>query len=468
MVSEVLQNKWVRAVGLLGAIIAVSVVLYLLSSVLVPLFFAFIVAYVFDPVIDWIEEFKIKGRNVSRVAAIVTLVGTITLAAIVLPIFVVSTVIRQADDMNTAEVLPPAVNIPAAMGPPAGASTSGANGGTTADNTAAHQAPMGMTEGQRAAEKLEEWLALDSLVRTLDWVDKDENGLEPENPDSIAIIRRHIGQRISEDVGGMFLALFPQFKEASTSLVRMLGVVGDTFLRMFLFIGNFVLFAFVAIYLLKDYDHIVASSDDLIPHRYRPKVREVMGRIDRQLRSFLRGQFTVCCCLGTMYAIGLTLAGTPFALPLAIFGAVASFVPYLGLILTIGPAVILTLLYHSGTDGHLIAHLAGVLATFAIAQFLEGNFLTPKIVGSQVGLGPVWVILAIMVFSSALGFVGLLLAVPIAAVLKVLAEEALTLYRGSAFFASSGPPAPSSKRPKSRKPDSSSSATGKGRGLKKV
>lgn len=399
MVYDVLRNKWVQAVGLLGAIVAVSMVLYLLSSVLVPLFFAFIVAYVFDPVIDKIETYKI-----SRVGSIVTLVGGIVLVAILLPLIVLPGVIKQAGVM---------------MEPPENLILTDGDSETPAT-----------TYQGRMAQKLEDWLELDSLVLAMKLVEPDEFGQLPEDPDSIAVIRHEVGERIQKNVGTLLRSLFPQWKEAGSSMIRMATLVGDAFLRLFLFVGNFVLFAFVAIYLLKDYDHIVASGDALVPHRHRLKVREIMCRIDRQLRAFLRGQFTVCCCLGTMYAIGLLISGAPFALLLALLGAVASFVPYLGLVLTIGPAVILTVLYHGGFDWHVV----GVLITFALAQFLEGNFLTPKIVGSQVGLGPVWVILAIMVFSSALGFIGLLLAVPIAAVLKVLAEEALLLYRNSTFF----------------------------------
>lgn len=439
MVSEVFQNKWVRAVGLLGAVIGLSVVMYLLSSVLVPLFFAFAVAYIFDPVIDWIERFKVRGRHVSRVAAIVTLVGSLILASILLPLIVLPGVIEQAENM----INPPAPIVAEGEEPSEDASFR-----------------------RRVAAKVEDLLALDSVVRTLNWVPLDENGLEPENPDSIGIIRHEVGKRIADHTGTLFQSFFPQWRDASTSVIRMLGIIGDSFLRLFLFIGNFVLFAFVAIYLLKDYDHIVAACDELVPHRYRSKTRDIMRNIDRQLRSFLRGQFTVCCCLGAMYAIGFMISGAPFALMLALMGALGSFVPYLGLILTIGPAVALTVLYHGAIDWHV----AGVLATFAIAQFLEGNFLTPRIVGSQVGLGPVWVILAIMVFSSALGFVGLLLAVPIAAVLKVLAGEALDLYRESAFF-SEGTPAEEGKASRGRKPPSASSTSpsaGKGRRLKKV
>ncbi|MCC6144877.1 MAG: AI-2E family transporter, partial [Candidatus Hydrogenedentes bacterium] len=145
--------------------------------------------------------------------------------------------------------------------------------------------------------------------------------------------------------------------------------------------------------------------------------------------GFLRGQGIVCLGLGVMYLVGFLISGVPFAVPLAIFGGVASFVPYLGFILTVGPALFLTLLEY-GFDWHLL----GVVGTFVVAQAIEGNLLTPKVMGAQVGLGPVWVILAIMVFSGALGFLGLLLAVPTAAVLKVLVVEAVRCYKESSLY----------------------------------
>ena len=153
-------------------------------------------------------------------------------------------------------------------------------------------------------------------------------------------------------------------------------------------------------------------------------------KIDAQLRGFLRGQGLVCLFLGVMYAVGLTIAGVPFGLALGLFGGLASFVPYLGLILTIGPAVVLCVIQYAGLDWHLLV----VLATFGIAQILEGTLITPKVVGEQVGLGPVWVILAVLVFGNALGFLGLLLAVPIAATLKVLILEGIDTYRASTLF----------------------------------
>lgn len=485
MVLEVFQNKWVRAVGLLGAVIVVSAVLYLLSAVLVPLFFAFIVAYVFDPVIDKIETYKIKGRHISRVGAIVTLVGSIVLASMLLPLFVFSSVMEQATEMmeptsgqvegEEKVVLPapapePAITIPTATdAAPAVPVENGAEAGERITDlfdgpTRSEEDIEAASQFQKiVAAKLEDWLALDSLVRIMKLA-----GPEVEDPDAMGLLRQKIGETVTEDAGAIFKSLFPQFKDAGSSLIRLLGLVGDTFLRSFLFIGNFVLFAFVAIYLLKDYDHIVAACDDLVPHRYRKRTRRIMSSIDRQLRSFLRGQVTVCCCLGAMYAIGFLIAGAPFALLLALLGALGSFVPYLGLILTIGPAVILTMLHY----GPVNWHVGAVLATFVISQFLEGNFLTPRIVGSQVGLGPVWVILAIMVFGSTLGFAGLLLAVPIAAVLKVLLGEAMHNYRTSDFFSGidedddDAPDSGGTKVSRARKTGPSSG--GAGRRLKKV
>ncbi len=484
MVLEVFQNKWVRAVGLLGAIFLVSAVLYLLSAVLVPLFFAFIVAYVFDPVIDGIEAYKVKGKHISRVAAIVTLVGSIVIGSMLFPLFVFKSVMDQAATMMEPK---PAIQTNAPSVPEEGVPVTGAlegaspgvedtgvvtklGTGTVGALATSRPTPEEEEDAsnfrQKAAIKLEEWLALDAFVKMVEIVDP-----EVENPDSMAIIRQKIGEAVSKDAGANLIkSLVPEWKDAGTSIIRLLSIVSDTFLRTFLFIGNFVLFAFVAIYLLKDYDHIVASCDDLVPHRYRRKTRTIMTSIDRQLRSFLRGQVTVCCCLGAMYAIGFLIAGAPFALLLALLGALGSFVPYLGLILTIGPAVILTVLEY----GPINWHVGAVLATFVIAQFLEGNFLTPRIVGSQVGLGPVWVILAIMVFSSTLGFAGLLLAVPIAAVLKVLLNEAMLNYRTSDFFSGldddsddgEAPEPVPGKGSKARKTGPSS--TGAGRRLKKV
>lgn len=382
-IQYVIQNPWVRAGITLAALAGMFLAAYLLSFVLVPLFFAFMVAYIFDPLIDIFER-----RKVPRMAAILVLVGTITLGGVFMPIIALPSLVLEAQEMID------------------GARTDGDNRWI---NRALDQLPweklaveMGwdpaVAEGNpRAflAERLGNWIKVNA----------------------VAFVQQHATELAN--VG----------RTAGASLAEVLQSVGSSILGFVLMIGNVALFAFVAIYMLNDYDRIVARGGELVPPRYRRKVGEIMSRIDLQLRGFMRGQATVCACLGAMYSIGFLIADVPFALTLGVFGGLASFVPYLGLVLTIGPAVLFTLLKH-GVDLHLV----GVLLTFVIAQGLEGNFLTPRIVGSQVGLGPVWVILAIMVFGSTLGFTGMLLAVPLAAVLKVLVAEALDLYLESSFF----------------------------------
>jgi predicted PurR-regulated permease PerM len=222
-------------------------------------------------------------------------------------------------------------------------------------------------------------------------------------------------------------------RRAGVTVAHLVSSLGQWTLGVVVVVANVALFAFVAGFLLKDFDKLLRGIRDLIPPRYRGKVEEIAGKIHVQITSFLRGQLTVCMCLGAMYILGLTFARVPFSIPIGIFGGVAAFIPYIGITLTIIPSVILTLLAH-GFDWHLGA----VLATFAIAQFLEGTFLTPKIVGDKVGLNPVWVILAILVFGNAFGFLGILLAVPMAASLKVLVLEGIAYYRASKVFSEPG------------------------------
>lgn len=379
----VFQNPWVRAGVTLAAMAGVVLAAYLMSFVLIPLFFAFAVAYVFDPLIDIFER-----RRVPRMTAILVLIGALTVGGIVLPLVALPSMVLEAQDM-----------------------IDGARSDVNNDWI------------NRALDKVP-W---ERVATEMGW-DPTEAEANPR-----AFLAEHLGQWIKENAVSFLQQHATELanvgKTAGASLADVLKSIGTSILSIVLVIGNVALFAFVAIYLLNDYDHIVARAGDLVPPRYRAKSFDIMSRIDQQLRGFMRGQATVCACLGTMYAIGFVIADVPFAITLGVFGGLASFVPYLGLILTIGPAMLFTLLKH-GID----LHLAGVVITFVVAQGLEGNYLTPRIVGSQVGLGPVWVILAIMVFGSTLGFTGMLLAVPLAAVLKVLVAEGLELYLASSFF----------------------------------
>ncbi len=191
----------------------------------------------------------------------------------------------------------------------------------------------------------------------------------------------------------------------------------------------------VAFYLLRDWDHMVARIDACLPRRHADVIRAQLREIDRTLSGFVRGQATVCLVLGTLYAVALTIAGLNLGLFVGLLSGLISFIPYLGSITGFVLGVVLA--YAQTGDWVLPAVVAGV---FAAGQIIEGNFLTPRLVGGRVGLHPVWVIFALLAGASLFGFVGLLLAVPVAAVIGVLVRFALGRYLDSELYGGAGDP----------------------------
>lgn len=186
----------------------------------------------------------------------------------------------------------------------------------------------------------------------------------------------------------------------------------------------------VAIYLLLDWDNMTARIDALLPRDHVDTIRDLARQIDRTLASFIRGQGLVCLILGVYYAVALALVGLNFGLVVGAIAGALTFIPYVGAIVGGGLAIGLALFQFWGEWPWIIA----VWAIFQSGQFVEGNILTPKLVGSSVGLHPVWLLFALSVFGSLFGFVGLLVAVPVAAVIGVLARFALDRYRASPMF----------------------------------
>ena len=186
----------------------------------------------------------------------------------------------------------------------------------------------------------------------------------------------------------------------------------------------------VAVYLLLDWDRMTARIGELLPRDHAPIIRRLAGEIDAVLASFVRGMGTVCLILGTYYAVALMLAGLQFGLIVGFIAGLVTFIPYLGALIGGSLAIGLALFQFWGDWAH-IGLIAGI---FAIGQVTEGNFLTPKLVGSSVGLHPVWLLLALSVFGALFGFVGMLVAVPVAAALGVLARFATSLYLDSRLY----------------------------------
>ncbi|WP_341234893.1 AI-2E family transporter [uncultured Sulfitobacter sp.] len=192
----------------------------------------------------------------------------------------------------------------------------------------------------------------------------------------------------------------------------------------------FVIVPVVAVYLLLDWDRMVAQIDSLLPRDHAPVIRRLARDIDKTLASFIRGMGTVCLILGAYYAIALMLVGLQFGLVVGFIAGLVTFIPYLGAVLG-GVLAIGLALFQFWGDWVSIGLVAAI---FILGQMLEGNFLTPKLVGNSVGLHPVWLILALSVFGSLFGFVGMLAAVPIAAALGVVARFATEQYRESVLY----------------------------------
>ena len=215
------------------------------------------------------------------------------------------------------------------------------------------------------------------------------------------------------------------------------GKTGDVLQTVLASVGSavnvvilLVIVPVVAVYLLLDWDRMIARINDLLPRDHAPIIRKLAGEIDAVLASFVRGMGTVCLILGTYYAIALMIVGLQFGLIVGFIAGLVTFIPYLGALIG-GTLAIGLALFQFWGDWASIGLVAGI---FAIGQVVEGNLLTPKLVGDSVGLHPVWLLLALSVFGALFGFVGMLIAVPVAAALGVLARFATSQYLTSRLY----------------------------------
>jgi predicted PurR-regulated permease PerM len=199
---------------------------------------------------------------------------------------------------------------------------------------------------------------------------------------------------------------------------------------IFSFLSFLVITPVVAFYILVDWNKMVKTIDAWLPLQHRDALRAIASEINQALAGFIRGQSLVCLFLGLWYGIGLTLIGLDFGFLIGVIAGVLSFIPYVGsltaLVLSIGVSLVqgwpsLTLFLEA-------------LAVVLVGQFLEGNVISPKLVGGSIGLHPVWLMFALFAFGSLFGFTGLLIAVPTAAALGVLARHLIGLYLKSQLY----------------------------------
>jgi len=367
-----------RGHGALVGITALITVVWLLSTtgtLLAPFVLAVVLAYVLDPLVDWLQ-----ARRVSRTLAILvlTLPALGVLAALVL------------------------VAVPAAA------------------------AQLGSI--------LSEFPAL--LEQVANWLERSPNRvLAVDLPfiDEAALLDRL--RSVDADAVVSFLddrraALGRWLWEGVLGLGRGIGSV-------FTVLGYVALTPVLAFYLLRDWDGITTALVHLIPVDRREAVVRLAREGDGIVAAYLRGQVTVAAAMGALTGVGLWAVGFPYAGTLGLVVAIFSVVPYLGLVLSLIPALVIALV--SGSVG---SSLLKVAIVYGVVQGLEGTVISPKIVGDSVGLHPVWVVLALVLGGTFFGFVGLLIAVPAAAMGKLLIVRGLERYRASdVFLGRSVPPA---------------------------
>ena len=198
--------------------------------------------------------------------------------------------------------------------------------------------------------------------------------------------------------------------------------------------GLILITPIVTIYLLIDWDRLVAKIDSLLPLDHAETIRNLSHEIHGVIAGFIRGMGSVCCILGAYYAVALMLLGLEFGLIIGVFAGLLTFIPYLGAILGGTLAIGLAAVQFWG-DWNTILLVVGI---FAVGQLIEGNFLTPKLVGNSVGLHPVSLLLALSIFGSIFGLVGMIVAVPVAASIGVIFRFLINQYRNSQVYIGKG------------------------------
>ena len=218
-------------------------------------------------------------------------------------------------------------------------------------------------------------------------------------------------------------AILRGFAQWGLAFLRQLGTIVG-------FLGYLVVTPVVAFYLLRDWRPLLTFLEELIPPARRPTVVTFLEEYDRSLGRFFRGQLTEAALVGVMSGVGLAVLGVPSALLLGAIAGLCNLIPYIGLAISIVPALVVAL-----TMDPPLAGLLRVGGVFLVVQFIDGSVTGPRIVGGSVGLHPVVIMLALALGGAVLGFAGLLLAIPLAVLVRMLGAQLLQRYRRSAVYA---------------------------------
>ena len=338
-----------------------------LSNIVIPMFVSMLIAYLFDPMVDWFES---KGVNRTLAIAFIMMIGLGTVTLFV--VLITPTLVEEITLLYTQKL-------------------------------------------PHFFRNVQGWY-LDSQM----WFEQRTGYTLPK---TVGETFSSYGQKIQDLATS---AVQEAFQRVTTVTTQFLS--GTWAVLAYLFTVALVpLFTF---YFLRDFDKYKQSLYELVPLPYRDRVATRARRVDGVVGRWFRGQITVAAILGVLYTVGLGLCGVKLWYAIGIFAGVLSIIPYLGFIIGIGLALLMSAL----DDGSGWGQIFGVLAVFTVVQIAEGYIITPKIVGEKVGLSPVMVIIVLLVGAELFGFLGVLLAIPAAAVLRVFALEIIAEYKRSRAF----------------------------------
>ncbi|WP_017430505.1 AI-2E family transporter [Vreelandella jeotgali] len=259
----------------------------------------------------------------------------------------------------------------------------------------------------------------EAVPAILDWV---EGALTPR-------LQEWVGYDLSTELAGLKEVFADNWRDAGGYLAKALGQIGRSGMVLMSWITYVSLIPVVTFYLLLDWQRLMDNVLGLVPRPWLADVMRLAERCNEVLSAFLRGQLLVMLCLGGIYALGLSLLGLNVGLVIGVIAGLASIVPFLGFIVGISVALAVAL-FQMGTLWSII----GVIAVFSIGQVVESVVLQPKLLGDRIGLHPVAVIFAVLAGGKLFGFMGVLLALPAAAVVMVLLREGLERYKNSALY----------------------------------
>lgn len=263
------------------------------------------------------------------------------------------------------------------------------------------------------------------IQRLPEYIVKLQNLMAGEGQKTVWL-RDFIGDRMPSIQQGLS-ELVSQGAAYMLTLIQGLWTGGAALISLF---SLLVITPVVAFYILNDWNHMVEKVDSWLPVKHRDLIRSLARQMDRAIAGFVRGQSLVCLILGSFYAISLTMTGLNFGFVIGFISGIITFIPYVGsltgLVLAAGVAIV-----QFFPDYSMIGLVLGI---FVFGQFIEGYILSPKLVGDSVGLHPVWLMFALLAFGYMLGFLGLLLAVPLAAAAGVLVRFAIGQYLESPLY----------------------------------